>query len=265
MAYQLKTTGIAANCTMFIGVDPDTGDIVDFASSAVTADLVIGANVTTSSQAWDGVTRHYWRLGSGTASDDFIAFGTNKPNWTFNATGHLRTVVWIGEVAGAQARLFGKDPNNYFCTQDTGSGGATFPTCFVGSIRTHGSATALSSGAKRIWGFILDHSDTTTAFYAADTDSAMTMVTGLGVYSGTSGTQNYDLTYIGRRNDSTSKQQDKVHAALIFDGLLSEAELDTLRDDWFGTLLESAGGGGGGLAPPVLFRGGTRPVLLTRF
>lgn len=248
MAYQLKTTGIAANCTMFIGVDPDTNTIKDFASSTVTADLIIGANVTTSSQAWDGNTRHYWRLGSGTTSADFIQFGTNKPAWLFNASSHDRTVVFIGEVAGAAARVFGKDGSNYFASQNIAGGGATLPNMAVGATNKNGGGTALSSGNKRIFGFLLDHNTSTTAFYAADTDSAMTMVTGLGAYTGTSSTQNYDIEYIGRRNDSTTKQQDKVHAALIFNTLLTEAELDTLRDDWFGTLLESAGGGGGSIA-----------------
>jgi hypothetical protein len=240
MAYTLKTTGIAANCTMCVAVDPDTGTIKDFASSGVTADMTVGANVTISSQAWDGNTRSYFQLGAGTASADFVAFGTTKPQWDFNS-GESRTVVFIGEAAGAQVRVIGGNSGTYFASQNLSAGGATFPTFVAGSSIT-AAQTALSSGQKRIFGFSLVHGTSSTAYYAADTDSSMGTAS-LSALSPSGTTFDYAVSHVGRRNDSTQHQTDKIHAVLIFNAALSESDWDSLRDDWFTVLLESAGGG----------------------
>jgi hypothetical protein len=240
MAYTLKTTGIAANCTMCVAVDPDTGTIKDFASSGVTADMTVGANVTISSQAWDGNTRSYFQLGAGTAAADFVAFGTTKPQWDFNS-GESRTVVFIGEAAGAQVRVIGGNSGTYFASQNLGGGGATFPTFVAGGAVT-AAQTALSSGQKRIFGFSLVYGTSSTAYYAADTDSSMGTASPSALSpSGT--TFDYAVSHVGRRNDSTQHQTDKIHAVLIFNTALSESDWDSLRDDWFTVLLESAGGG----------------------
>ena len=238
MSYQLKSTGIAANCTMCIAVDPDDGTIKDFASSSVTADITTGANVTISSQAWDGITRSYFQLGAGTTAADFVAFGTNKPQWDFNS-GESRTWVAIAEVAGSAMRVMGGNSGAYMASQNLGAGGATFPTVVLGGTATGGGA-ALSAGAKRIFGFSLVHNTSSTYFYAADTDTSMT--TGSATTLSPSGTTfDFALSYVGRRNDSTAHQTDKIHAILIFNTALSESDWDSLRDDWFNVLLESTG------------------------
>lgn len=239
MAYQLKTTGIAANCTMCIAVDPDTNTIKDFASSAVTADMAVGANVTIGSQGWDGITRKYWQIPSGTTDADFVKFGTNKPLFNIGASGTERTIVWIGEVAGSLARAFGNSSSEYFMSRDSGSGGNTWPTAYVGANALQGNGTALTSGQKAIWGHVLRRGTDWTAYRALDTDTSM------GSNTGSLGAVNvsYSLTYVNRRNDNTAHQTDKTHAILIFNTALSGAEWDSLRDDWFGTLLEAASGG----------------------
>lgn len=240
MAYQLKTTGIAANCTMLIAVDPDTGTIKDFASSAVTADMTVGANVTTGTQAWDGITRHYWRLGSGTAAADFIAFGTNKPLWALNAA--VRTAasaVWIGElVTGSHGRMFGNNSSSYLGQIDTGAGGSTHPAALIASNSYNGGQANAAPG-KRIYGWSFTRSGSRNWYTAADTASSMT--TGSGSVSAVE--DSYSLSYIARRNDNTTHNQDKVHCIAIFDVHLTEAQWDSLRDDWFGTLLEVVSGG----------------------
>lgn len=245
MAYKLKTTGIAAHCTMCIAVDPDTGTIKDFASSAVTADLLVGANVTIGTQDWDGNTRHYWQPGAGTADADFVLFGANKPAWTFTTGGLKRAIVFIGEVAGSQARVFGQNSSAYLASQDTGSGGATYPTMYGHgwSTRCTGGLTAVSSGQKIIFGFSAEHGSFSTAYAALHDAASMTVVTGLNAPNATSGSQNYDISALNRRNDSTAHQQDKTHAILVFDVALTESEWDSLRDDWFSVLFEVDGGG----------------------
>lgn len=240
MAYQLKTTGIAANCKMLIAVDPDTGTIKDFASSAVTSDMTVGANVTINEQAWDGITRKYWVLGSGTTSADFIAFGTNKPLWQLNSGGRTAaSAVWIGElVTSSHGRMFGSSSSNYLGQIDTGAGGSTHPAAFIASNSYNGGQANAAPG-KRIYGWSFTRSGSRNWYTAADTASSMT--TGSGSVGAVE--DSYSLSYIARRNDNTTHNQDKVHCIAIFDVHLTEAQWDSLRDDWFGTLLEAASGG----------------------
>lgn len=242
MAYQLKSTGIAANCTMCIAVDPDTGTIKDFASSAVTADITVGANVTTGSQDWDGNTRHYFVLGSGTAADDFVAFGTNKPQWDFNS-GESRTWVFIGEAAGNFVRVMGANDSTYMASRSIISGGNTFPQTTLGSASNGGGAPPAST-EKWIFGHSLVHGTSNTYFRALHNALSMTTGAASAVLSPGGTTFDFALSYVGRHNASTTHQQDKIHAILIFNTALSESDWDSLRDDWFTVLLESAGGGG---------------------
>lgn len=245
MAYQLKSTGIAANCTMMIAVDPDTGTIKDFASASVTTDLLVGANVTVASQSWDGNTRHYFRNGAGSTDADFVKFGATKPNWSNNVNGTARTVVFIGEAAGAYVRVFGKDASHYFSGQSGSGGGNTLPYV-IGcgwSASVDGGGTALTSGQKALFGYSSVHGTSATAYWALH-DAASMSSSAETAPANTSTAHNFDLTYVGRRADSTGNNRDKIHAILIFNAALSEAQWDSLRDDWFGTLLESAGGGG---------------------
>ncbi len=242
MAYKLKTTGIAALCKMAVAVDPDTGTIKDFASAAVTAAMTVGANVTIGSQAWNGTTRSYFRQGSGTTAADFVAFGATKPQFSANATETTQTVVFIGEVAGTQARVIGNSSSDYFASQNLGSGGATYPTALINSVAYSGVNAALASGNKVIfgWALVRGGAANSSLIYTAmhDGTSRTTTTKTLSAIN-----VSYALSYIGRRNDTTSHQQDKIHAILIFNSALTAADFDTLQADWFGVLLESAGGG----------------------
>lgn len=231
MAYQLKTTGIAANCTMCIAVDPDTNTIKDFASSTVTADITVDAGITIGSGTWDGNTRKYFQLATG----NYVGFGTNKPTFSFNTTNTPRTVVWIGENAGAGTLIFGNDSGNYFGANWIVGGGDSFPTANIGSSTQHGALVRPAAGEKWIFGFSLVRSTSTIAYTAKHDASAMTVQT----LSAISSSVSYTLDFVGRRDDSTSQIADKIHAVLIFDTDLTEAQWDTLRDDWFGTLLEA--------------------------
>ena len=239
MAYQLKTSGIAANCLMAIAVDPDTNAIKDFASATVTADMTIGGSITVGSQAWDGITRKYFQL----AASNYVGFGTNKPSFTFNASNTQRTVIWIGEVAGAGARVFGNNSSEYFAAVNTGLGGATHPTAVIGANTISGTGASLVAGNKRIFGWSLVRGGATNSsfIYSAEDTASSGTVTPKTV---TSPNVDYKLSYVGRRNDNTTQQNDKIHAVLIFNTALSQADFDSLRDDWFGELFEVAGGGG---------------------
>jgi hypothetical protein len=255
MAYQLKTSGIATACTMLIAVDPDTGTVKDFASSAVTADMTVGANVTIGSQSWDGNTRYYAQLGSSgdTTSAAVITFGTTKPHWANNVAGMTRTWVWCGEAQGTSPRAFGKDSSHYAAGRNIGAGGNTLPQQ-VGMgypAGATGGNAPLAAGDKAIFGLSTVFGTSGFAYTALHNAASMT-VTNVGAPSATTSAGVYDIPRIGAHGASFAHSADKIHFVAIFDAALSEAEWDSLRDDWFTVLLEPAGGGGGSSLPAKL-------------
>jgi len=252
MAYQLKTTGIAANCTMCIAVDPDTDEIKDFSSSAVTSTITVGAGISIGSQDWDGNTRKFIQL----AASNEVAFGANKPRYeNFNSAGLERSVVWIGESADATAaRVFGSDSQHYVAAVNLAAGGATHPAVNGLGFTTlqNGGFTAPSVGQKVIWGFSAKHGTGNTFYTALHNASAMSKAAvGTPTSSASSG---FDIAFLSRRNDNVLKANDKIHVIAIFDIELTESDWDALRDDWFTVLLEPAG------PTPVAFTG-TVPTL----
>jgi hypothetical protein len=247
---QLKTTGIAVNCTMAIAVDPDTDQIKDFASASVTSTMTT-TGVTVGAQNWKGTSRKFAQLG---ASANFIAFGANLPAFVLNAAGQARTVVWIGEAAGGVPRVFGEDSSRYIAGNNIGLGGSTHPALVMTTPFTGGQA-APAAGDKRIFGFTMLHGTRCEAWYALESASAVGKSANLTNLSGVN--QTWNLNYVGRRDDSTTQQADKLHLVAIFNAELSQSDWDALLTDWFGTLFESPAGMSGSVALDNLVASGS--------
>lgn len=242
MAYQLKTTGIAASVSMLIAVDEDGTTVKDFANLATVSK---GANVTTGTQAWDGNTRAYFEPpASRTTAADFVSFTAGKPviPWS-GVSGKEFTLVFIGaaDSVGETIRAFGLSSANSLRSDN--SVNSTGPTLRKASSVYSGTSSWPGNNQKLIFGFNIKLNTSTAAFHAQDDAGAMTKTTGLGVINRVDGSD-WTLDYVGRDNDSTTTGRQKTHAIIMFDDLLlSDAEWDSLRDDWFGTLLETASGG----------------------
>lgn len=240
MAYKLKSTGIAANCTMCIAVDPDTNTIKDFASAGVTADMTVGTHTITS-QTWDGNSRKGWVMDT----DQYLAFGATKPALALDTTNNQLTMVALVEhLVTTNVRVFGEDSSNLF--QSTAGATDNHPKInWTPGSRT-GAFTNPALNEKRIFGFSCNHNSTIVAYTALHDDAAMTKnttLTDLGT-----GIEAWDLDYIGRQTDSTSQAAVRFFGVFLFNVALTEAQWDSLRDDWFNTLLEVDGGGG---SPPT--------------
>lgn len=237
MAYKLRATTLTAKFSSVIAVDPDTGTIKDFVSAAVTADMTVGANVTIGSQAWNGTTRSYFKQGSGVTAADFVVFGTNKPPYRYNAASPKMSVVFIGEVAGQAARVFGNNSSDYFCSISMEAGGNTYPWALFSGTAQQGALTRLAAGAKVIfgWSYVRTGSGTPSLIYANTHDNTSRNVI---AKAAATVTVSYDLTYIGRTNEETGHQQDKIHVILIAIDQLTADEFDALQADWFSVLLE---------------------------
>ncbi|MCL2344299.1 MAG: hypothetical protein FWC58_00410 [Desulfobulbus sp.] len=96
----------------------------------------------------------------------------------------------------------------------------------------------LGAGNRYLFGFSIDKAaNDATAYRALDTDVVMTAVP-LNA-SGLSTAAGYALNQVGAYNEATTvPQADKIHAVLIFDTLLTEADWLSMKNDWFGVLLE---------------------------
>lgn len=237
MSYQLKTTGIAANLLTCIAVDPDTDSVKDFCSASITSTLTLQSGVTVSSATWNGTSRKFIQ----TTATNCIAFGANKPLFEFNSTtATARTVVFIGQVAGGDGRIFGDTTANArFGENYPGIGGATYPF-FQTNTAVNGNLSVPAAGSKRIYGHSLAYGGEAKWYTAADTDSSMTSGVASAAFSPS--VLSKSLGYVGRHDYSSTMAAIKIHAVLIFNSALSEAQWDSLRTDWFGTLFESTGG-----------------------
>lgn len=254
MAYKLKTTGLAASVRFLICVDPDTDYVMHYSPANVDGYVATkGANVTINSQAFDGITRKYWQRGSGTADADFVKFDTNKPNWSCNVAAQQRTVVYIGQHAAsggdAYTVLFGKDSGIRVTSYNPAAGGDSYPdAAWLGWENVVTGAQARPFSTKVIWGFRLTHGTSLHMFWDTDTGTSISESSHSPTwYAGTAA--NFDINYVNRYNTGgTSSGRSLDHAIIAFDTNLSTSDIATLRDDFFGVLLEAAGGGGGSAA-----------------
>lgn len=251
MAYQLKSTGIAAYCVMAVAVDPDTGAVTDFASAGpggtggTGATLAVGANIVASNTlTWDGNTRRYWSMGATNSAADSISYISNAPKWDVQTSGRKQSMVAIAQVdtGGNTVICGGSNSSNKILQSDTGSGIGLPYTSYNGG--RNGGGGYPNANDKVMFGFTLEHTTGGSyGFYCLHDASSVTITSNLGVVSGTPGTLTY--TNICRRNDQTTHIAHKWLLIAQFDAYtLSSTDMENLRDDWFGTLFESSGGGG---------------------
>lgn len=250
MAYTLKDATIPNKVRWLIAVDPDDGVVKHYAPTDSTSRagyaVTQGANVTIGTQAWNGNTRSYFMPGSGTADADFVKFVSNQPSYNLGDTGEAFSLVYCGEnvTSGQTHTAFGYSSDHYMATFDLSSGGNTFPALMRTSNFNAGQ-TYPGANQKIFYGFHLTVSTSLYAFYGGDS-AAPTKSSSLSAPT-TSGTD-LALTYVQRRNDSSNHHQFKTHFIMQTNSVLSDAEVDALRADWFTELFESAGGGGSSIA-----------------
>lgn len=247
MAYTLKDATLPNKIRWLIAVDPDDGVVKHYAPTDSTsrAGYAVdqGANVTIASQAWNGNTRSYWVNGTGTADADFVKFTSNKPSWNLGDTSEAHTLLWCGEnVSGGQVLCaFGDGSDAYMSSFDLVNGGNTYPCLRRGGNTYHAGQTYPGANQKLFFGFHLTVGTSLLPLYGSDS-AAPTKGSTLG--SPSASATDYSLDYVSRRRDSANDHPFKTHFVLQTDSVLSDAEVDALRADWFTELFESSGGGG---------------------
>ncbi len=246
MAYTLKSSGIALNLIVCVVVDEDGTTITDLTGKAITLGTGVSASVATGS--WKSVSRKYF---------------STTANGTFDFNG----VTWN------TAPLVDEDDSDGVSVWCAFHGASSANTVFAaiagapGDVRGYGKAAATAKGTYRSGG--------TTAATTTDlpTDGTTKFSFGMAYRSGVSSEAFYGLEsgnlssedteasdggFGGDRNlyeiggvDGQGNHPASVYCFCVFNKMLSETEMDSLHDDWFGTLIDA---GGSPPAAPVFRR-----------
>lgn len=241
MAYTLKTSGIATNLVACVGVDDDN-TIKDFKGNAISLDTGVAASVATGS--WKGTARKYfvttangsfnfngvrWNATQPTVAGDdsdgqsvFVALHAN------NASNDDASMVLIGTGIGNRTGLFVNSSTK--ASYNPGGGTQAVSTT---TIPTDNS-TKFSIGSNYKGG---GGSGGSEIFYGLESGSLAS-----------DGTAAYDGGFGGSRSiyaiggtDGWGKNPCSPYIVCVFDKQLSLAEMQSLHDDWFGTLFDAAG------------------------
>lgn len=251
MAYTLKDATIPNKIRWLIAVDPDDGVVKHYAPTDSTSRagyaVTQGANVTIGTQAWNGNTRSYFVNGTGTTDADFVKFDTNKPSYNPGDTGEAFTLLWCGEnvSSGQVLCAFGDGSDQYMSSFDLVDGGNTYPMLRRGGNGYNPGQTYPGANQKLFFGFHLTVGSSLYALYGADS-AAPTKSSSLA--SPSASATDYSLDYISRRDDNANDHPFKTHFVLQTNSVLSDAEVDALRADWFTELFESSGSSSVGAA-----------------
>ena len=246
MAYTLKASGIATNLIACVVVDEDGTTITDLAGNAITLGTGVSATVATGS--WKGSSRNYFgTLANGTFDFYGVTWNTPPAVTDDDADG---IAVWCA--------FHGADSPNTVLACIAGS---------AGDVRGFGKAAATGKGTYRSGGTVANTTtdlptDGTTKFsFRMSYESADSSEAFYGLESGSLSSEDtetsdggfggaYNLHSLGGVSGQ-GRHESRIYCFCVFDRKLTETEMDSLHDDWFGTLIDA---GGSPPAAPVFRR-----------
>lgn len=256
MALTLKSSGVATAASMVLAVEDDGSAVKECVSSAVNGDMVIaagngygaGANQVTlrNDKTWKSVTRRTFE----TKPDGFgfygIAFGTNKPAWDASS-GHAISVFVAAASTGAPSGSAG----TRFLIEGTqsvrvfdGGSGNKFQFDAAGGSGSAVGNTTIPTATKIAMALSYQRSTSYAMYYALESDADLTD-DGTGTPSGDG--LSASIGSVGGQAGQGSWPGEWFVVA-TFNRILTPTEMNSLHDDWFGTLFDTGGGG----ATPVL-------------
>ncbi len=226
MAYSLKTTGIATNLLMCVAVDEDGTTVKEFVSADVNTNKTT-TGVTTSSATWKGTSRGYFVVSGTSGSPNCVQFpATHRPAWAVSDTDGGAIFMALSGSTNASGT---------FVIDDNGAGmlGRAAGTVLTmnGGGRS-GTTTPPSDGTTKWSGGGNYHAFTDwQIYYGLESGSLAQDATGSD--AGTAATLN--ITGVGGWA-GFSVAPANYHIAAIFNRTLTLVEMQSLHNDWFGTL-----------------------------
>lgn len=235
MAYILKTTGLATKLVACLAVDEDGVTVKDFKAGNTGTYHASIAAPKTGTATWKGVTRNWFKTDYG--ADQFSPQG----------------FAWSGTLPA----LPSVNGFSFFCAAealtdagsgifwDVASGGATgiitsgtsVQTAKVSGSLQGSSNTPLPTATKISFGAHFKNSATALQFFYGLESGALAAD---GTYNDGNFLGAYNLMQFGGSAGLNSKRGRYFIACWFTDtALLTEAEFQSLHNDWFGTLFEA--------------------------
>lgn len=249
MSYSLKSTGLATHVLNLIMVDDDDTTVVDIGSSPAT--LVVDANVTIENLDWNGVTRKAFETKSNGSFNFYgITFSANAPALPHGNGSGGNTQVAIYARATANGGLgYAFKASAGAIGMGLDSTGYDNPGAIINTSFLYGSSdsyTATDFSERVILAVTHEYGAVRQVF--ADTDGGTSTALDVDTTDagfGANGTLDSIGGYAGQGHVRM-----RVLAYINFDSKLTLSEIQSLRDDWFGVLVD-APVVGGGLSIPV--------------
>jgi hypothetical protein len=238
MAMTLKASGLATDLTSCVAVDDDD-TIKDFVGATISLDTDVAASVSTAA-TWAGVTRRHFVTTSNTEFDfRGVRFSATRPVIDEDAG----VTIWFA-CAGASAAGTPADPSAFVTIGGGGTGPrgvARVPSGTALTYRNTGSPMAQTStglptdnSTKFSAGITYRNATSSTASYGVDGGTLTVQDT-----EGSDGGFGFATTlwHIGGAA-GYGNQPFRPFIVCTFDRILSEAEQQTLHNDWFNTLFD---------------------------
>jgi hypothetical protein len=235
VAYTLKSSGLATDLLMCVAIDEDGTTVREFVSSDVNTNMTL-TSVTTGSSTWKSVSRGYFVCTADGGAQYFGPKFASGHRPAINAAGITGVfIAFASHSVGNNTEAMSEWASGIIVARSSGGkfqmstgGGA------VGNTTLPTGGTKFSVGANHT-AFVLN-----AFFYGAESGSLA--ADGSSVDPGF-GTGSLDVAGIGG-GAGQGNSPGSYHIFCYFDRALTEAEYQTLHDDWFGVLFDAPGGGG---------------------
>lgn len=233
MAYTLKASGIATNLVMCVAVDSDGTTVKEFVSSDVNSNKTM-TGVTTGAALWKGTSRGYFVVSGTTGAPNCVEFPSgHRPTWDISGSNTGSVFVALSgstNLSGAfvvdtnGAGMLGRASGTVLTMNGIGRLGTTTPPS-DGTTKWCGGGNYRNGGAYQI-------------YYSPESNSSSLTPDNSGTDPTTG--QAFSITGVGG-STGLSVAPANYHIAALFNTALSDGQMQSLRDDWFGTLFNVSG------------------------
>jgi len=237
MAYTLKTSGIATKLIACVAVDEDGVTVKDFVSgNSITHNASIAAPVV-GSATWKGVSRGHFKTDYG--GDIFtprgVLWNATQPNLPVGSGGNgisfFVAVAGLVETSNQYLWQISTDANNCLKLDGTNK-----PLWRAGSTDFPAANTAWAASTKFSYGLNVKYNTAGNShFYGLESGSLAADGTFTEGGFGSSGPLNL---FGGAAGNGSCRGNYHIAAFFSHATLLTLAEMQSLHDDWFGTLFD---------------------------
>jgi hypothetical protein len=243
MAMALKASGLATDLITCVAVDDDN-TIKDFMGYTITLGSGVAASVSTAT--WKGTSRRYFVTTDNTTADFYgVEFTATRPPIDED----VGISVWFAcagasaptdaSVPGPFVAIGGGGTNQRGVLRGVSANPVTYSTLGGSPYAVTSTSVPTDGSTKFSLGITYKNATSSTALYGLESGSLALEDTEGSDGGGWGGATT--VWNIGGCNGN-GNQPFKPFIVCVFDRLLSEAEYQSLHNDWYGTLFEAPAG-----------------------